>query len=77
MARQNQELQDELEPKRMAYAKEQITSLGYEIIYEDKTKLQFEFKGKKVNLFAYSGWHTGPTIADGRGIEKLLKQIKK
>lgn len=76
MINSEEEYKNEQQSKRMAYAKEQIAALGYEIIYEDKVKLQFEFKGKKVNHFAYTGWHTGPTITDGRGIEKLLKQIK-
>jgi hypothetical protein len=71
------EYKDGIQSDRMKYAKEQITALGYEIIFEDRTKLQFEFNGKKVNLFPYTGWHTGPTIKDGRGIENLLKQIKK
>lgn len=67
--------QKELEPKRMEYARNQITALGYEIIEENATTLKFTFKGSTVTLFPYSGWHTGKTIRDGRGIAKLLKQI--
>ncbi len=70
------ETQTELEPKRIAYAKEKITALGYDIFFENETSLKFLFKGKKVVLFPYSGWHTGASIKDGRGIENLLKQIK-
>ena len=69
--------QKELEPKRMQYARNQITALGYEITEENATALKFEFKGSTVTLFPYSGWHTGKTIQDGRGIGKLLKQIQK
>jgi hypothetical protein len=75
MARQNIERQNKLEPKRMQYAIDQIVNLGYEIIYKDETKLKFEFMGGVVTLFPYSGWHTGKTIKDGRGLEKLIKQI--
>lgn len=74
--RLNTERQEELEPKRMTFAKEQITNLGYEIIFENANEVQFMFKGHKVYYFPYSGWARGKTITDGRGINALLKQIK-
>ena len=70
------ERQKLLEPKRIAEAKQTITELGYEIIEEDPIKLVFLFKGKKVMYYPYSGWHTGKSIVDGRGIKQLLNQIK-
>lgn len=76
MARLDIERQGELQPKRMEYAKEQITKLGYKIEYETETEIAFLYEGKVVKLFPYSGWHTGQTIKDGRGISKLLRQIK-
>lgn len=75
MARQNIERQQELEPKRMEYAKQQITAKGYSIINETDTCIKFVFKNKIISFFPYSGWHTGATITDGRGIKKLLNQI--
>ena len=39
------------------------------------TTLQFTFRGSPVTLYPYSGWFTGRTITDGRGIKNLLKQI--
>lgn len=77
MARLNIERQKELEPKRFEYAKTKITELGFIITFEDETRLEFLFKGEKIMLYPYSGWHTGKTIKDGRGIEKLLKQLTK
>lgn len=74
--RLDQDREAELTPKRMAFAKNVIIHLGYEITNEDSTKLQFVFKGETVTIYPYSGWHTGKSIVDGRGIEKLLKQIK-
>jgi hypothetical protein len=74
--RLDQEREAELQPKRIEYAKQEIEKLGYTITHEDKTKLQFQFKGKTVTLFPYSGWHSGASIKDGRGIDNLLKQIK-
>jgi hypothetical protein len=75
MVRQDQEKQKKLEPKRLEYAVEQITKEGYKIHYQDKTKIIFEFNNHNVTLYPYSGWHTGKSIKDGRGIEKLLNQI--
>ena len=73
--RLDQEREKELEPERMKYAIEQIEALGYKV--EDYGKsLWFTFKGKTVMFYPYSGWATGKTIQDGRGIAKLLKQIK-
>jgi hypothetical protein len=60
----------------MDYAKRVITELGYTITFECSTRIEFNFKGEKVTLFPYSGWHTGKSITDGRGIQKLLNQIK-
>jgi hypothetical protein len=34
------------------------------------------FKNELVKFFPYSGWHTGKSIVDGRGIKKLLAQLK-
>lgn len=70
------EKQKMFEPERIAFAKSQITKLGYIITFEDNTRIQFNFKGHTVTLFPYSGWHTGKSIQDGRGITKLLNQIK-
>jgi hypothetical protein len=77
MARLDTDRQEKLEPKRMEYAIKAIQRLGYEITYQDSTKIKFEFNGKSVTLFPFSGWHTGKTIKDGRGINHLLKQLSK
>lgn len=76
MARLDTERQWRLEPERMKYALGKIVELGFEVSYQDNVKFCFEFKGCKVTLFPYSGWHTGRTINDGRGLENLLKQLK-
>jgi len=77
MARLNTERQDKLEPLRFAVAKQKILDLGYVITSEDKTELNFEFNGSNVKFYPYSGWHTGKSIIDGRGLQKLLNQIRK
>lgn len=75
MPRLNKDRQNELEPKRIEYAKQQIIGLGYQISFESSTEIRFTFKGNEISLFPYSGWHSGKTIKSGRGISKLLKQI--
>lgn len=76
MARLNIERQKQLEPIRIEYAVERIKLLGYDIVYQDDKSIKFMYKGHIVTFFPYSGWATGKTIRDCRGLSKLLKQIK-
>lgn len=76
MARLDIDRQNRLEPKRMAEAKKQIEQLGYSVEVFGKTKLSFTFRGNTINYFPYSGWHSGKGIKDGRGLSKLISQIK-
>ncbi len=75
MARLDTERQARLEPERIAYAVAQLEGRGYEITYRDGTRIEFTHKGKTVKFFPYSGWATGKTIRDGRGLKNLLKQL--
>ena len=63
-------------PKRFAYAIEQLQKLGFKIVYQDELKLSIAFKEQTVTLYPYSGWFTGKSVVDGRGIHELLKQLK-
>lgn len=74
--RLDKEREAALQPERIQHAKNKITALGYEIIYEDGTRIDFMFNGSKIQFYPYSGWHTGATIKDGRGLNNLLNQIK-
>jgi hypothetical protein len=76
MSRLNKERQEQLEPKRMEYAIDAISKLGFEVKKVSDTELNFEFNGRKVYFFPYSGWHSGASIKDGRGLQKLLNQLK-
>ena len=76
MPRLDTEKQEALEPKRICYAKNQIEALGFNV-YEGGKALSFIFKNETVVFYPYSGWHTGKTIKDGRGIQNLLDQLKK
>ncbi len=76
MARLDTDRQHRLEPKRMADARESIEAMGYEIFFSDQVCLAFIFRGENVKYFPYSGWETGKSITDGRGLKNLLKQLK-
>lgn len=74
--RLDQERERILQPQRIKVAKSEIEKRRLLIIAEDNTKIVFMFKGHPVQFFPYSGWHTGKTIQDGRGLRHLLEQLK-
>lgn len=69
------ERQKKLEPVRIQYAIDQLTARGYEIIFRDETEIRFMHQGEEIIFFPYSGWHSGKSIKDGRGLQKLLGQL--
>lgn len=73
--RLNQEREAQLQPQRIAHAKKQLSARGIEIIYEDYNRIDFMWKGSKIMFYPYSGWHSGKTIQDGRGLKHLLDQL--
>lgn len=76
MPRLNTDRQKKLEPKRMAYALKAFKEKGIRAIQVNDSKLVFDYNGAVISFWPYSGWHSGATIEDGRGIENLLKQLK-
>ncbi len=70
------ERQKRLEPERIEFAKKQLAKLGINVLTGvDKSLIWFYFKGACIKFYPYSGWHSGKSIKDGRGLNKLLKQI--
>jgi hypothetical protein len=70
------EIRNAKEKDRIVYATNRITELGYTCKWIEQSKcLQFDFKGSTVRLFPYTGWFSGKTVKDGRGLNNLLKQI--
>jgi len=65
-----------VQEERMQYAKSEIEKLGFRTNQIDETCLEFIHKEAIVKLFPFTGWHTGKSINDGRGIKELLKQLK-
>lgn len=73
--RLDKERQERLEPQRLEAAKQAIQEKGYTVVELSNTTISFEFKNCLVLFYPYSGWATGKTIKDGRGLKNLLNQI--
>jgi len=75
MSRLDKERQERLEPVRIQRAVNALKKLGLEPTEVTSTHVAFLYKGQRVTYFAYSGWATGRTITDCRGLSNLLKQL--
>lgn len=60
----------------MDYALRELRKIGIDPIQQGDNEIVFGWKGEWVKLFPFTGWHTGKSIKDGRGINNLLKQLK-
>lgn len=77
MARLDIERQQRIEPSRISHAKSEIEKLGYRAeVKESKKRVEFYFKGYLIYFYPYSGWASGVSIKDGRGLNNLLNQIR-
>jgi hypothetical protein len=74
--RLNQDREAKLQPLRMQTAIKKINDLGFYIVDTNETTLKFYFKDEIITYHVYSGWASGKSIKDGRGLERLLKQLK-
>jgi len=74
--RLNQEKEKKLQPLRMDKAVSELENRGFEVTH-DETRIDFKFNGKVVLYFPYSGWASGSSIKDGRGLNRLLRQLDK
>lgn len=72
--RLNQEREKRLQPTRMGKAVAELEKRGFEVRH-DETRIDFTYNNKNVIYFPYSGWASGSTIKDGRGLKKLLRQL--
>lgn len=72
------EIREQKEPNRIFFAMNELIRLGYSPTFHAAEKyIEFKFKGCPVRFYPFTGWATGMTIKDGRGLCNLLKQIKK
>lgn len=65
----------ELNEERYQHAKKKISALGILVFEVDNKTLTFQFNDHDVLFYPYTGWHTGKSIKDGRGLKNLLKQL--
>lgn len=66
----------EKEAQRMEFAKTELAKHSKEIIEENETTLIISHNGQRIKFFPYTGYFNGKGIAGGRGIKKLIEQIK-
>lgn len=71
------ERQQVLQPGRIEYAWTQLQALGYDVEQIAPTTLRIIHRGSLVIIYPYTAWFTGKSVKDGRGINNLLKQLKK
>lgn len=70
-------LKKQLKKERFEFAVFQLTENAIDISNEsNESCIVFYHNEHRVLFYPFSGWHTGKSIKDGRGINKLLKQIK-
>lgn len=76
MARLDKQRQELLEPKRLEKSIKEIEKTGLKISNHTNKIIWFLYKGHPVTYYVYSGWATGKSIKDGRGLNKLINQLK-
>lgn len=74
--RLNAERQAQLEPNRTEAAIKALHILGFKVQIISTTELSFTYKDSVIKYFPYSGWASGKTIKDGRGLKNLLSQLE-
>ena len=72
--RLNQNREKKLSPIRFNKAVSELKKRGFSVDHNE-TRIHFIFKGSPIFYFPYSGWASGKTIKDGRGLKSLLTQI--
>ena len=71
-----EEVREPKEVSRIAYAKERLERLGYEVTeIRDNKSLVFFHNGHRITFDPYKGWFSGKGIKDGRGLETLIKRL--
>lgn len=75
--RLDQDREAKLQPVRMDAAISALEKLGKYIERDDEKMCVYFIHNKEmVTYWPYSGWASGKSIKDGRGLERLLKQLE-
>lgn len=72
----SREKREKVEPARFGYCVRKLTALGFELTTRNTREISFTYKGSTVVLYPFTGWFTGKTVKDGRGIDNLVNQLK-
>lgn len=67
----------EVQDERMSYAIDQLSQIEIDVHYQDETEIRFMWNGEEIRYWPYKQWFQGKGIHPGRGLERLLKQLKK
>ncbi len=63
--------------RRKEFAMIHLDKAGIELTYESDSEINFIHNGHTVKFFPLTGWFTGKSVKDGRGLKNLLKEIRK
>lgn len=66
---------ENIQEDRMQYALLQFDIIGAHVLSRNDNSIALLHKGERILFFPYTGWHTGKSIKDGRGLNNLLKQL--
>ena len=65
------------EPGRWEYVLKTLRELNFKPEEDLENKcIRFSYNGNIITVWPYKGWFSGKGVKDGRGIAKLLKQIR-
>lgn len=76
MARLNIERQKELEPLRIKYVIGKLNELGIDYSIKDEHTIEIFYNRNKILFYPYSGYFSGKGVKSGRGLNRLLFQLK-
>lgn len=66
------------EPGRIEYDRAQLEDMGYEVHLSECGKmLYFTHRNATIRLWPYTGWFSGKTVIDDRGVDILLEQLRR
>lgn len=77
MGRLDIDRENKLEPKKLEFTLLALTKFDcVSNIFHNGTTISFTYKGNIIRFHAYTGWASGKSIKDGRGLQNLLNQLK-
>lgn len=68
-------LKTRIQKEKLFEAQEKLLGIGIDLTYESDSEVRFIHKGSVVSYFTYSGWFSGKSVKDGRGLNNLIKQL--